>query len=91
MKNEVRVLAIGDVARLPESVRRELERVIEMTQHNSRLTVGLCVSYGGREDIVEATRAPCARRPRRRSTPRRSISRHSPTRSERRAFPIRIC
>jgi undecaprenyl diphosphate synthase len=56
MKNEVRVLAIGDVARLPESVRRELERVIEMTQHNSRLTVGLCVSYGGREDIVEATR-----------------------------------
>jgi undecaprenyl diphosphate synthase len=56
MKNEVRVLAIGDVGRLPESVRRELERVIEMTQRNSRLTVGLCVSYGGREDIVEATR-----------------------------------
>lgn len=56
MKNEVRVLAVGDVTRLPDPVRRELERVIELTRSNSRLTVGLCVSYGGREDIVEAAR-----------------------------------
>src|SRR5215470_2215350 len=56
MKNEVRVLAIGDTARLPDPVRRELERVIELTRANTRLTVGLCVSYGGREDIVHATR-----------------------------------
>jgi len=56
MKNEVRVLAIGETARLPASVRAELERVIEVTRANRRLTVGLCVSYGGREDIVEATR-----------------------------------
>jgi undecaprenyl diphosphate synthase len=56
MKNEVRVRAIGDLARLPDTVRRELEHVVELTHHNRRLTVGLCVSYGGREDIVEAAR-----------------------------------
>jgi undecaprenyl diphosphate synthase len=56
MKNEVQVRAIGDVTRLPESVRRELERVIELTRNNARLTVGLCVSYGGREDFVQAAR-----------------------------------
>jgi undecaprenyl diphosphate synthase len=56
VKNEVRVLGIGDMTRLPDAVRRELERVIEQTRDNRRLTVGLCVSYGGREDIVEATR-----------------------------------
>ena len=56
MKNEVRVLAVGDTSRLPDLVRRELERVIELTRDNTRLNVGLCVSYGGREDIVEATR-----------------------------------
>jgi len=56
MKNEVRVQAIGDVTRLPDPVRRELDRVIELTRDNGRLTVGLCVSYGGREDIVQATR-----------------------------------
>jgi undecaprenyl diphosphate synthase len=56
MKNEVRVRAIGDTGRLPDSVRHELDRVIERTRDNRRLEVGLCVSYGGREDIVEATR-----------------------------------
>ena len=56
MKNEVRVLAIGDLGRLPEAVQRELAHVIDLTRDNRRLTVGLCVSYGGREDIVEAAR-----------------------------------
>jgi undecaprenyl diphosphate synthase len=56
MKNEVRLLAIGDVGRLPAEVRDDLDRVIAETRHNSRLTVGLCVSYGGREDIVGAAR-----------------------------------
>jgi undecaprenyl diphosphate synthase len=56
MKNEVRVCAIGDLSRLPETVRRELDQVIAHTRDNARLTVGLCLSYGGREDIVEATR-----------------------------------
>lgn len=56
MKNEVRLVAIGDVGRLPVEVRADLERVIAETRDNSRLTVGLCVSYGGREDIVGAAR-----------------------------------
>ncbi len=56
MANGVRVVAIGDVERLPSSVRRELEDAIERTRDNNDLTVGLCVSYGGREDIVHAMR-----------------------------------
>jgi undecaprenyl diphosphate synthase len=57
MKNEVRVVAIGDLARLPDAVRQELEAAIVKTSGNTRLTVGLCVSYGGREDIVRAARS----------------------------------
>ncbi|MBX3026284.1 di-trans,poly-cis-decaprenylcistransferase [bacterium] len=56
MKNEVQVRAIGDMERLPEAVRRELEDVVALTRENSRLVVGLCVSYGGREDILAAAR-----------------------------------
>ncbi len=56
MKNEVRVLAIGDLSRLSAAVRAELEHVVALTQDNRRLTVGLCVSYGGREDLIEAAR-----------------------------------
>lgn len=56
MKNEVRVVAIGDLGRLPDGVRQDLEAAIVQTRDNTRLTVGLCVSYGGREDIVQAAR-----------------------------------
>lgn len=57
MKNEVRLVAVGDTARLPRAVQQEFEATIRATRNNTRLTVGLCVSYGGREDIVRAARA----------------------------------
>jgi len=57
MDRGVRVVAIGDVARLPAAVRADLANSIERTKNNRELTVGLCVSYGGREDLVEAMRA----------------------------------
>jgi undecaprenyl diphosphate synthase len=56
MKNEVRLVAIGDMERLPDLVRGDLDAVIAATRSNARLTVGLCVSYGGREDLVQAMR-----------------------------------
>jgi undecaprenyl diphosphate synthase len=57
LKNDVRLLALGDLDRLPAVVRADLERSVASTRHCGRLTVGLCVSYGGREDIVHAVRA----------------------------------
>ena len=63
MKNEIRLLAIGDTRRLPAILQQELQSVVDATQHNRRLTVLLALSYGGREDIVRAVRtlARCAR------------------------------
>jgi len=55
-EKQVRLRAIGDIQRLPEGVRRDLQRAIEVTRDNTRLTVGLCLSYGGRQDIVSAMR-----------------------------------
>lgn len=57
MENQVRLRPVGDISRLPEPVRRELERVVRLTANNDKLTVCLCVSYGGREDILSAARA----------------------------------
>ncbi len=58
-EKQVRLRAIGDLDRLPESVRRELEKTIQSTGENTRLTVGLCISYGGRQDLVSAIRKIC--------------------------------
>jgi undecaprenyl diphosphate synthase len=56
MKNEVRLLAIGDLRRLPPVVQHELQKTINATRDNQRLTVLFAVSYGGQQDILQATR-----------------------------------
>jgi undecaprenyl diphosphate synthase len=57
MKNEIRLLAVGDTQRLSPRLREELQATIEATKDNRRMTVVLAVSYGGREEIVQAARA----------------------------------
>jgi undecaprenyl diphosphate synthase len=57
MKNNVRFKILGNVAKLPESTRRELERGVELTQNNTGIQFNIAVSYGGREEIVDAARA----------------------------------
>jgi undecaprenyl diphosphate synthase len=52
MRYSIRLLAIGDRNRLPISVRRTLDRVIELTRDNNRMTVVLALSYSGRNEIV---------------------------------------
>lgn len=57
MKNGIRLLAIGDLSRLPYGLQNDLEATMEATRNNQDMTVVLAVSYGGREDIVQAARA----------------------------------
>jgi len=52
MRYGIRLLAIGDRSRLPANVRTILEKVIELTRENQRMTVILALSYSGRDEIV---------------------------------------
>jgi len=56
MKNKIRLLAIGNLDRLPRDLRQLLATDIAATQHNAGTTVVLAVSYGSREEITEAVR-----------------------------------
>ncbi len=53
----VRMRWVGRRPRLWGSVIKELEIAQEMTKHNTGLTLYFCVNYGGRAEIVDATRA----------------------------------
>jgi undecaprenyl diphosphate synthase len=57
MKNNIRLCAAGDLARLPAVVRQALEDAVVATRNNDGLTVVLAVSYGAREEIIAAVRA----------------------------------
>jgi undecaprenyl diphosphate synthase len=57
MKQNVRLRAIGHLDRLPEKTRRKLDKAINRTAGNTSLTLVLALSYGSREEIVEAARS----------------------------------
>ena len=56
MRNQIRLVAIGNLKRLPAAVQEALRRNVEATRDNTGLTVVLAVSYGGREEITGAMR-----------------------------------
>lgn len=53
----VRIVWAGRRPRLWRTVIRELERAEKQTASNTRMTLAMCVNYGGRAEIVDATRA----------------------------------
>ncbi|MBJ7256771.1 MAG: isoprenyl transferase [Akkermansiaceae bacterium] len=56
-RQNVRLIAIGQVDRLPEKTRVLIERIEARTANHTTLTLVLALSYGGREEIVEAARS----------------------------------
>ena len=56
-KNKIRLLVSGERNRLPLPVRREIKKAIDRTKDNRNLTLNLAINYGGREEILQATRA----------------------------------
>lgn len=54
MKNDVRFRVIGDVKRLPESVRTKLRETEEHTAANSAMTMVVALSYSARWEMAHA-------------------------------------
>jgi undecaprenyl diphosphate synthase len=53
-KNNVRLLAIGDLSRLPEGANTKLQQCIEVTSKNTGLGLVLALSYSSRWEINNA-------------------------------------
>ncbi len=54
LKNRIKLNVIGNVHQLPEIVQRELKYVVEKTKGNNKMTLTLAMSYGAREELVNA-------------------------------------
>ena len=53
-KNGIQLRTIGRTARLPKNTRQILQDTIEKTSSNSDMTLTLALSYGGRQEILDA-------------------------------------
>jgi undecaprenyl diphosphate synthase len=56
MDQNVRLVAIGNLDSLGESIHTKLIETMNRTAHNQGMVLNLALSYGGRDEIVEAAR-----------------------------------
>jgi undecaprenyl diphosphate synthase len=54
LKNDIRLRVIGDIAKLPAGVLKELKETIEKTAGNKRMDLILALSYSGKTEITRA-------------------------------------
>jgi len=57
MDNNIRFQQIGRLENLPDPVLDEMNQTVELTRHNTGLTLVLALNYGSRAEIVDAVRA----------------------------------
>jgi undecaprenyl diphosphate synthase len=58
-KNNVRLMAIGDLSRLPNNAGEKLQRCIAQTNQNTGLALVLALSYSSRWEITNALKNIC--------------------------------
>ncbi len=59
-KNRVQVKHIGVRDGMPTSLLDQIDRTVDQTKHNDGMILNLALNYGGRREIVDATRAIAA-------------------------------
>ena len=60
-KQDIKFQTIGRIGALPENVRKEIAHATERTARNKGMVLSVALNYGGRSEIVDATRAAVRR------------------------------
>lgn len=53
-KNGVRIVHLGKLDDVPAEVRSNIEKSVELTKNNKKMTLNIAFNYGGRAEIVDA-------------------------------------
>jgi undecaprenyl diphosphate synthase len=56
MKNNVKLIHLGQLAELPSAVKTELARTIKITAGNTGMTLALALNYGSRTEVIDAVK-----------------------------------
>ncbi len=56
-ERRVRVKFTGDLTRLPKKLQKMINHAEDLTSQNDAMTLQICLNYGGRWDILEATKS----------------------------------
>ena len=53
-KREIRIKVYGDITALDKKLQEKILKLEEKTKNNTKMVCGLCLNYGGRNEIVKA-------------------------------------
>ncbi len=53
----VKLSIIGDIDKFPKDIAQNAKKWVEISQHNTKITVSFALNYGGREEIIRAANA----------------------------------
>ena len=56
-QRNVKIRFLGRRKRIPRSLARKMDEAIELTRHNTGLKLNVAFNYGGRAELVDATRS----------------------------------
>ena len=51
-RNNIKLNILGDITKLPETPRLEVERAVEKTKNNTKMILNIALNYGGRDEII---------------------------------------
>ena len=52
----IRIKVLGDMTKLPEGTQKSIKECLERTKNNTGITLSIALNYGGRAEILEATK-----------------------------------
>lgn len=55
-KNNIKINLLGDISQLPTKVKLSVGRALNETKHNDKMILNIGLNYGGRDEIVRATK-----------------------------------
>jgi len=58
-ENNIKLKTIGNVNLLPESIKKQIDQAVEKTKNNTGLMLTIALSYGSREELINAFKNIC--------------------------------
>lgn len=55
-KREIRLKVYGDITKLNEKIQNNILKLEEKTKDNKKMVFGICLNYGGRDEILKAVK-----------------------------------
>jgi len=55
-KNGIKIVHLGQLEDIPTNIRSKIEKAVDLTKNNTKMTLNIAFNYGGRTEILDAVK-----------------------------------